>query len=73
MRTLIVAHLPPYAPELNPVEAVRAHLKRSLANLAEHGIGQLTLLAKIHLKRMQYRPDLNIGYLTGIGLASDLT
>ncbi|MEU2794728.1 transposase, partial [Streptomyces sp. NPDC007100] len=76
MRTLIaardwltVAHLPPYAPELKPVEAVWSHLKRSLANLSKHDIGQLTLLVKTRLKRMQYRPDLINGYLTETGLA----
>jgi putative transposase len=30
---LTVYQLPPYAPELNPVEGVWSHLKRSLANL----------------------------------------
>ena len=34
---LTVYQLPPYAPELNPVEAVWSHLKRSLANLAKTG------------------------------------
>ena len=33
---LTVFRLPPYAPELNPVESVWSHLNRSLANLAEH-------------------------------------
>ena len=33
---LTVFRLPPYAPELNPVEAVWSHLKRSLANLTKH-------------------------------------
>jgi transposase len=32
---LTVFRLPPYAHELNPVEAVWSHLKRSLANLAK--------------------------------------
>jgi hypothetical protein len=33
---LTVFRLPPYAHELNPVEPVWAHLKRSLANLTRH-------------------------------------
>jgi hypothetical protein len=33
---LTVYRLPPYAHELNPVEPVWAHLKRSLANLTKH-------------------------------------
>ncbi|MFD5854439.1 transposase [Streptomyces chartreusis] len=32
---LTVYQLPPYAPELNPVEGVWSHLKRSLANLTK--------------------------------------
>jgi hypothetical protein len=48
---------PPISPELNPVvEAVWSNLKRSLANLTEQNIGQLTALVKFRLRRMQYRP-----------------
>jgi DDE superfamily endonuclease len=68
---LTVFRLPPYAPELNPVEAVWSHLKRSLANLAKRNIGQLTTLVKTRLKRMQYRPGLLDGFLAKTGL--DLT
>jgi transposase len=55
---LTVYRLPPYAHELNPVESVWAHLKRSLANLTKHTIAELTALVKTRLKRMQYRPGL---------------
>ena len=68
---LTVYRLPPYAPELNPVEAVWSHLKRSLANLAKRNISQLTALVRTRLKRMQYRPSLLDGFLTSAGL--DLT
>jgi putative transposase len=68
---LTVCQLPPYAPELNPVEAVWSHLKRSLANLAKRNISQLTALVKTRLKRMQYRPGLIDGFLASTGL--DLT
>ena len=68
---LTVCQLPPYAPDLNPVEAVWSHLKRSLANLAKHNIGQLTSLVKTRLRRMQYRPGLLEGFLAKTGL--DLT
>ncbi|MFE7113809.1 transposase [Streptomyces sp. NPDC057654] len=61
---LTVCPVPPCAPEFNPVEAVWAHLKRPLANLAKHDIDQLTALAKTRLTRMQYRPDLLHGYRT---------
>ena len=68
---LTVFRLPPYASELNPVESVWSHLKRSLANLAKRDISQLTALARTRLKRMQYRPGLNEGFLAGTRL--DLT
>jgi putative transposase len=68
---LTVCQLPPYAHELNPVEPVWSHMKRSLANLAKRNLAQLTALVKTRLKRMQYRPDLLEGFLAGTGL--DLT
>ena len=60
--------LPPYGHELNPVEPVWAHLKRSLANLTKHNLAELTALVKTRLKRMQYRPALLAGFLASIGL-----
>jgi transposase len=68
---LTVFQLPPYASELNPVESVWSHLKRSLANLARRDITQLTALVKTRLRRMQYQPGLIEGFLTGTRL--DLT
>ena len=50
---LTVFRLPPYAHELNPVESVWAHLKRSLANLTKHTIAELTVLVKTRLRRMK--------------------
>ena len=68
---LTVFQLPPYAHELNPVELVWSHLKRSLANLAKRNISQLTALVKTRLRRMQYRPGLLDGFLASTRL--DLT
>jgi putative transposase len=68
---LTVYRLPPYAHELNPVEPVWSHLKRSLANLAKRNLAQLTALIKTRLRRMQYRPGLLEGFLASTGL--DLT
>ena len=65
---LTVFQLPGYAPELNPVEPVWSHLKRSLANLAKHNISELTALVKTRLRRMQYRPGLLEGFLAKPGL-----
>jgi hypothetical protein len=68
---LTVYQLPPYAHELNPVELVWSHLKRSLANLAKRNLAQLTVLVKTRLTRMQYRPGLLDGFLASTRL--DLT
>lgn len=68
---LTVVRLPPYAHELNPVESVWSHLKRSLANLVKRTIGQLTALVRTRLRRMQYQPGLLDGFLASTGL--DLT
>jgi transposase len=68
---LTIFQLPPYAHELNPVELVWSHLKRSLANLAKRNLAQLTALVKTRLRRMQYRPGLLDGFLASTGL--DLT
>ena len=65
---LTVYRLPPYAPELNPVEPVWSSLKRSLANLVKQDIGQLTVLVKTRLRRMQYRPGLLDSFLARTGL-----
>ncbi len=68
---LTIFQLPPYAHELNPVELVWSHLKRSLANLAKRNLVQLTALVRTRLKRMQYRPGLLDGFLASTRL--DLT
>ena len=68
---LTACQLPSYAHELNPVEPVWSHLKRSLANLAKRNLPQLTALVKTRLRRMQYRPGLLEGFLASTGL--DLT
>jgi transposase len=65
---LTVFQLPPYAHELNPVELVWSHLKRSLANLARRNLAQLTALIRTRLKRMQYRPALLTGFLASTRL-----
>ncbi len=66
---LDVAWLPAYAPELNPVESLWAHVKTGvLANLAAHSLEHLIQVIKSALKRVQYRSDLLSGFLTGTGL-----
>jgi putative transposase len=68
---LTACQLPPYAHELNPVQLVWSHLKRSLANLAKRNLVQLTARVKTRLKRMPYRPALLEGFLASTRL--DLT
>jgi len=51
-----------------PTEPVWSNLKRSLANLTKHNIGQLTALVKARLRQMQHRPGLLDGFLAKTGL-----
>lgn len=54
---LTLVRLPPSAPDLNPVEGVWAHLKKSLANFAPRAIEDLAPLVKNRLRDIQRRPD----------------
>jgi len=67
---LTIYRLPPYAHELNPVEQVWSHLKRSLANLAKRNLTQLSILIKTRLRRMQYRPGCSTASSPAPGLTS---
>ncbi|WP_231591354.1 hypothetical protein [Saccharothrix sp. ST-888] len=60
-----------YAPELNPVEGLWAHVKRSLANLASVALDKLETLVRNRLKRLQYRPGVLDGFFAGTGLRPD--
>lgn len=54
-----VEFLPPYAPELNPVEYVWSYLKSNpLANIALTEIDSLTHLARCHSRKLQHRESL---------------
>ncbi|MBN8474946.1 IS630 family transposase [Sulfuritalea sp.] len=56
---IAVARLPAYAPELNPVEAIWAYLKKhEIANLCLDTIGEVGQFARNRLKSMQRRPTL---------------
>ena len=66
---LTVFLLPAYSPDLNPVEGVWAHVKRSLANLAVVALDRLEALVRNRLKRLQYRPETLDGFIAGTGLA----
>ncbi|WP_435799761.1 IS630 family transposase [Streptomyces goshikiensis] len=68
---LTVFLLPAYSPDLNPVEWVWAHVKRSLANLAVMALDRLEALVRNRLKRLQYRPHTLDGFIAGTGLTFD--
>lgn len=54
-----VSRLPAYAPELNPVEAIWAYLKKhEIANLCLNTIGEVGQFARNRLKSMQRRSHL---------------
>lgn len=63
--------LPGYAPDLNPVEGLRAHIKRSLANLAARTLSVLETLLRRRLKALQYRHSVLDGFLAGTGPTLD--
>jgi transposase len=54
-----IEFLPPYAPELNPVEQIWNYLKnREIANLCASCIAEVGHLARQRLRSMQRRPSL---------------
>ena len=56
-KKFVLEALPLYAPELNLVEYIWAHMKqRELANLCLQTIGQVGAYARNRLKSMQRRP-----------------
>ncbi|MGW5251372.1 hypothetical protein ACWEQN_48465 [Streptomyces sp. NPDC004129] len=55
---LTIVKLPLCAPDLNPVEGVWAHVKKSLANLAPRAVEDLTPLVKNRLRDIQRRAEL---------------
>ncbi|WUS42541.1 transposase [Kitasatospora sp. NBC_01250] len=69
---LTVFVLPAYAPDLNAVEYLWAHVKRSLANLTSVALDRLEALVRNRLKRLQYRSEILDGFLAGTGLSLDL-
>jgi transposase len=60
--------MPSYAPELNPAEGIWSLIKRSLADFAAADLRHLTRVIKRKLKKIQFRPHLIDGCLTGTGL-----
>jgi transposase len=65
---LRIFQMPSYAPELNPAEGIWSLIKRSLADFAAADLRHLTRVIKRKLKKIQFRPHLIDGCLTGTGL-----
>ncbi|GAA1539178.1 hypothetical protein GCM10009730_55440 [Streptomyces albidochromogenes] len=62
-------HLPPYAPELNPVEGIWPILRRtSQVNTAFTHLDHLIRRLRDGLRQIQYRSDIIDGCLTATGL-----
>lgn len=61
---LNVFHFPPYAPELNPVEAVWSYLKMNpMANYAAYELDTLTITSRRHARSLQRKPPLLRSFL----------
>jgi transposase len=61
--------LPPYAPELNPVENLWSYIKRNpLANFAAADIDELFRTTKRAARQIRARPDLLRSFVKGIPL-----
>ena len=70
---LRICRLPPYAPDLNPVEGIWSSLKRGpLANLACPAFSDLTRAFRNGLRAIQRRPSLIEGCLAETGLTLEM-
>ncbi|MFI0092029.1 transposase [Streptomyces bobili] len=65
---LTTVRLPPYAPDLNPVEAVWSLVRRAMANSAFDTPDDLDRKLRRELRRIHLRPHLIDGCLTATGL-----
>ncbi|WP_442802647.1 IS630 family transposase [Streptomyces sp. CB01635] len=65
---LTTIRLPPYAPDLNPVEAIWSLVRRATANTAFNAPDDLDRTLRRELRRIQLRPRLIDGCLTTTGL-----
>jgi transposase len=60
---IVLDYLPPYAPELNPVEYIWGYLKhREIANLCAYNLHEVSDFARRRLKSMQRRPKLTASF-----------
>ncbi len=67
---LTIIQLPTYAPDLNPVEGIWSLLRRSTtANVVFADRDDLVRAVRSGMRRIQHRPHLIDGCLTGTGLS----
>ncbi|MFE5833711.1 transposase [Streptomyces sp. NPDC056508] len=66
---LTTVRLPPYAPDLDPVEAVRSLVRGAMADTAFDTPDDLDRILRRELRRIQLPPHLIDGCLTATGLA----
>lgn len=68
-RWLTAEYLPPYAPELNPVEYLWSHMKGTvLANFTAPNLYAVRRKARQAACRVRHQPDLGKGFLKHSGL-----
>jgi putative transposase len=71
--TISVEMLPPYAPELNPVDNIWSYVKYGrLSNFCPHDLAELRKHVKAELFRVQKMPDLLESLFLHTGLTLDL-
>ena len=69
---IVTEYLPPYAPELNPVEYLWGHWKQhELPNVCPHHLWQLSEGARRTLRRLRRRPRLVQAFWKQSSLALD--
>lgn len=67
---LTVERLPPYAPDLNPVEGMWAWLKgTALANVCEDTLGPVVRRARGAVRRLRHKPAVMQAFLAKAGLS----
>jgi transposase len=64
-----VAHLPAYAPELNPEEQCNALVKCAMANALPGSVADLHRLARREFCRLQRQPEMIVSFFRHAGLS----
>lgn len=67
---LTIQRLPPYAPDLNPVEAMWSWLKgTALANVCEDTLGPVVRRTRLGAERLRHKDAVLSGFLAKAGLS----